>query len=130
MSHSKKHRSPLIAGFMAVSLAFYSPAGHDALYEALLRVKFAPHWLQASFNTKSFMSFSTFREQAAIWAYDPNPRVHLNNVRLLQDTSSFCLPLPDDGKAPENPENIFTACHAAATRDDKKEKKNLARLKL
>lgn len=118
-------RSPLVAGFMAFAMAFQSPAGHDAIYQGLLRGWFAVTWLQASLDVGRPISFQTLRDNAGILAYDPNPDIFLNNMRLLKENFSFCLPfVGDSDDQPDIPQNFFT-CHAATKREDKKIKKGL-----
>ena len=119
-------RSPLVAVFLAVNMVFQSPAGHDLIYQGLLRGWFATTWLQASIDAGRPISFQTLRDHAAILAYDDNPETFMNNMRLLAGDFSFCLPLINEGDedAPNAPQNHF-ACHAASTRNDKKDKKSL-----
>ena len=118
-------RSPLVVGFMAVAMGFQSPAGHDAIYQGLLRGWFAMTWVEASIELGRPISFRTFRENAELLAWDPDPDIFINNMRLLNSNFSFCLPFTNDGEErPDKPQNF--ACHVAATRDDKKNKKGLA----
>lgn len=52
MTNPKTTKSPLVAGFMAAAMAFQSPAGHDILYQGLLRGWFATTWIQASMDKR------------------------------------------------------------------------------
>ena len=117
-------RSPLVASFLTVAMGFQSPAGHDALYQGLLRIWFAPQWFEAMRQTGETMSFDAFKnsDMAQIWVYDPNPDVFLKNIKLLQSNFSLCLPFVGDEKDQPSPPQNF-ACHATAARDNKKDKK-------
>ncbi|GEM_PF-7059009 len=121
-------RSPLVAGFMAVAIGLQSPAGHDAVYQGLLRIRFAPQWIVAMRQTGEPMRFETFKnsDMLQFWIYDPNPDVFLNNMRLLNEDFSFCLPFVNNTEdQPKVPQNFF-ACHAPALREEKQ--KNRMRL--
>lgn len=120
-------RSPLVAVFMATSIGFSSPVGHDVIYQLMLRGWFSPQWIEAMRQTDRLMSFESFRNNDMIefWVYDPNPDVFLNNMRLLNEDVSFCLPfVGNDKDQPDLPQNSF-ACHVITTREDKKDKKKL-----
>lgn len=111
MRYSKAKHS-LVAGFMAVAIGLHSPAGHDFVYQGLLRLWFAG---------TVFISSETLRRDAIILAYDTNKDVFLNNMRLLTDDFSFCIPFVNDGdENPKTPTDSFIACHAAAVREEKK----------
>lgn len=129
---NKTVKSPLVAGFMAVAMAFNSPAGHDALYEAMVRITFAKMWLSHSNNHKVDLtgvglpiqfdvqlpiSFQEFRDNAEIYAYDPDPQVHINNIKLLNERISLCLTdlnpkKDDDPNDPDAPYPVNFACHS------------------
>lgn len=124
MLQNNKRRSPLIAGFLAAAMGLHSPAGHDAIYQAALRGHFAADWWAASVQAGRPISFKSFRANAEIYAYDPNPEIHLHNMRLLKERISFCLPFINEGEqeTPPQPSQNYTACHATVTRPDKKHK--------
>lgn len=131
-AESKTVKSPVVAGFMAVAMVFNSPAGHDALYEGMVRVAFAKTWLQYSnnhevdltgmgvpirFNIRLPISFQEFRDNAELYAYDPDPNVHINNIKLLNGRVSLCLTdlNPNDDENPDAPYPTNFACHAATS---------------
>lgn len=118
-------KNPLVLGFMAVAMGFQSPTGHDAIYQGLLRSWFALTWAKASLGENRLISFQTLRDNAETLAYDPNPDIFLNNMRLLKGDFSFCLPfVGENEKQPDIPQNLV--CHTTTTRDDEKRKKGLA----
>ena len=110
------NRSPLVAGFMAAAMALHSPSGHDAFYQAALRVWFAPEWI------RSGLSFQNFRDTAEFYVYHEDMDVFGHRLRLLKDPFSFCLPFTNGGENQSEAPQNFNACHAAAMREDKKGK--------
>ena len=126
MPKNKITRSPMVAGFMAVAMGFHSPAGHDAVYQGLLHVWFAPQWLEAMRQSGTQMSFETFRssDMAQIWVYHPDPEIFRKRMELLQRNVSFCLPSDEDNKGDKPYRSDFVACHAGVVRSDQKDKKS------
>lgn len=123
MSDIKTTKSPLVVGFMSVAMGLQSPAGHDFVYQTLLRGWFAKTWVDASIDVGRPISFQTFRDNAEILAYDPNPDTFVNNLRLLKDNFSFCLSIMNDTEEKPDIPVSFVACHAATIREQKEDKK-------
>ena len=124
MQNNKTIKSPLVAGFMAGAMCFQSPAGHDVLYEGLLRAWFAKSWVEASIMMGRPISFQEFKSGAEIFLYEEDTDAFFKNVRLLNSDITLCWNNFEEYEAggnnntPEGPQTVF-ACHAALSRNEK-----------
>lgn len=121
-SHPKK--STMAVSMISLALAFNNPVGHDALYEAGLRVRFYDAWQTAREVTSRPLTFRQFRDNAQIYLmvhHNNDSRAMLDDMKLLAQKSPFCIPFSDDGDRQPQPPAYPVACHAAVSGDRKKE---------
>lgn len=116
------------AGLIGLAVSFNNPAGHEMAYEAGMRIYYAHAWVAAARLSGRPISFSEFRENAAIYQavyHNSDFDKVLADIKLLGSRSPFCITLPGEEESgngndnpPQNPVNA--ACHVAF--DNRKKK--------
>ncbi len=109
---------------LSITLAFNNPAGHNALYEMMLRTYFLSPWASAMTERGGWISFSEFRQNSPIYQmiyHDNDTDKMLADVKLLNSTSPFCISFDNEDDQEVPPPIPAMACHATGLNDRKKD---------